>query len=376
MKLIINENILNKMAEDKLPTFILKAILNDNHSLAKQPSFPIEHVNRFEIDLLNERYKDILKKMESFNLENLNIDTVSDKLNETYENILKLEEPLHKELEELCNKIVKDIFIIGDLDVDFNCTLGEPTTDSRPDTPTNDKFSFSSVAQNREINDIIYQRRIINSLILGLSQLISRNGKLFVEDIYHLNPELLTLYSDINVLNDFLLFNNDKIDSNIKVGNVDVNIFEGGVNSIVSSGKIFPVLLFESVKGFLDLISFNALPKDEELIEYILNKSDFKEADAWDSRFGYSLAKIISNQVDDIKLLPFVFYGLLSEDVEKFNENLQEIFSETKYAHEYINNLVGEVGEQIKLLNLTNTIIEKNNNSKLNDNDYFSLEEL
>ena len=169
-----------------------------------------------------------------------------------------------------------------------------------------------------------------------------------------MSPELPKLYKQITSLNDYLLFTkNDNITSEKKKKLAGISYLTIGnettKNKVVAEGEIFPVLLYESVRGFLEMFAAYGLPSSKQECSYVLSKADFIDAEQWDIRLGPVLWDYIFSIFKYPKSteLPLILTTLFSQSCDKFNYILQEIFGETKHAKTIVQKIIDKINDDI-----------------------------
>jgi hypothetical protein len=179
--------------------------------------------------------------------------------------------------------------------------------------------------------------------------------KEYIGDLYEMDSKLPNMYRDIVKLMDYMMFvkndiNISKEDSkqigvvNVLIGN-DVKKTE-----IHAEGTIFPVLLMESIKGFMEAFAAHGLPKNREEATYVMSKADFLAAEPWDMRMGPILWDCFEEamQEDDITKVPNIFVEVLSLPMNEFNNFMKEIFARTKKSKRIFELMKQEIEERIE----------------------------
>ena len=110
---------------------------------------------------------------------------------------------------------------------------------------------------------------------------------------------------------------------------------------IDAQGVIFPILLTELIKGFMELFISHGLPKDLNKATIVINKSDFIKAEPWDMKLGPILWNLFSESFNDINTieLPYLMKKISELDIDKFNFLMKEIFAKTRKGKEIMSKL-------------------------------------
>ena len=367
-----------------IPKNIKKQLMGHKTSLGDNPCYPPENELPFDYKIIQDSFNKLENDVKSIDNANLNdINSLKNLLSELITQCQDIETPIKNQLENICFNIINDMFEIPQ-DVIFECSLvGEVDSNGRRIVPDNtDDFDFDGIDEINELNLMVYKRRTINALIRGASIFYASKIEDYVSSIYKLNPKLPELYKKIISLNNYLVYfiNDFKVMKSEKLsGLVDVYLGEEDESPKISSkGIVFPILLSESIKGFMELFASHSLPKDKKSALYVIKKSDFLLAEPWDIRLGIPLWEILQKNLDDkdIKILPLFLTEFFSLNTNKFNSVMKEILANTKKGRKSINMIFKHIFFEIKKDNFNDYIAQQNNNlSQINDG-YFTINEL
>ena len=380
MKFIISESQLKLMKESieiseiKLPDFIENSIEQYKTSLGQHPSFPPENENKFETIILKKRYYELITNVKKVlgNDGDISKKTLISKLQELINNCKELEEPIKNELENICIDTVLQIFNLTHDVINFNCQLKNDIKSVTPLIPEKIEEEFSDIKHIEYLNNEILKRRLIDSLIMGASVRLSENFNASLSKIFLLNHKLPEIYHEIITINEYLTFVKEQKPSTDNIGGeVSVNLISE-TPTINSEAIIFPILLFETIKGVMELICSHGLPKNKFDAEYVIGKSDFLLAYNWDKRIGVGLWDIIQEIIGDenLNLMPKIILELIQRKSNEFNYTMKEIFAKTKKGKQIVNNIIDEIKLGTEFENIENEITYNNNE------EYFSPEEL
>lgn len=380
-KYIITEKQLKLIKEQveindiKLPDFIISSIKQNKTSLGEHPVFPPENEIKFEEKILKKRYYELItavKKVDGINGD-ISKKTLLKKLMELVVKCKSFEEPIKKELEQICYDFVNDTFNIKHGNLNIECILTDDIKIIEPITPEPiDNAEFNDVDHIESLNDEILKQRLINSLIQGSCVRLSSNYEKILNKIYVLDQRLPELYYNITAINEYLSFVKEIIpnDDNI-AGNVSVDL--SGEEPVISAQAIiFPALVFESIKGIMELLSSNSLPDDKKDTEYIINQSDFLLAENWDKRFGVGMWDILSDTTkpENANILPEVYLELISIQPSTFFKVMREVFAGTNKGKQIINNIVEEISKNKSFDEIDDTISDNS------EEEFFTPEKL
>lgn len=368
----------------KLPLNIIKQLKLHKTSLGENPCFPPEDEYSFDYKMTLKHFEETcekIKKIDDINIENQT--ELKNSITSMLSQCQKLEEPIKEQLESLCFDIINDMFEIPE-DVEFECTLegSIPSTNKRIVPDNTDDIEFDGIEDINRLNLDVYKRRMINSIIQGAAAFYSHKIENYINYIYKLNPKLIELYNNILTINDYLLFFiNDFTVAKSKHLSGTVDVYLGDENTspkIVSKGVIFPILLSESLKGFMELFASHGLPLNKKDALYVIKKSDFLLAEPWDIRLGIPIWNIFEKYLTDkdSKIIPLFLMELFSLDTNNFNENVKEILANTKKGKDVINNIFKEIYFNIKKDKFNTHIQTKNDSVPQINDEYFTSKEL
>lgn len=380
-RIIITEQQLISLKESieigkvKLPDFIIASIKQHKTSLGKHNAFPPEKEVKFEEKILKKRYYELLtnvKKVDGIKGD-ISKKNLIDNLKHLVIKCKELEEPIKNELEKICYDFTFDTFGIEKGSLNFECVLNDNVEIKQQITPVLIEDSFyDNVEHIESFNGEVMKRRLINSLVQGACVRLSSNYESILNKIYVLDQRLPELYFNITSINEYLSFVKERKPNNENTGgNVSVNLADEEP-VIKAEAIIFPTLLFESIKGVMELLSSHGLPDDKQSASYIISQSDFLLAENWDKRFGVGMWDILVDAINpsNMHLLPEIFSELVSLPVNEFDNVMREILSGAKMGKKIIRDLIDEISRTSKFNEIDNTLsINKNN-------DYFTPEEL
>lgn len=366
----------------KLPKFLYNSLKTHATSLGNNDAFPPEKRFPFDYFIIKKRFNNVCRRLVELegNDSLMNEDKLITNLTKYITKCKELEMPFKKALTEICINNVSEMFGVPDETVMINCELvGEikPKHALRILPEEDEEYQFNDLTDFDNSNKVILKRRLINSLIQGAAYSYYNNA---INDVYQLNSELPELYERIRTINDYLLFTKEEVidDKHPRQGAcVEVLLGrEGEKTEINAQGILYPYLLTETIRGFLELFASHGLPKDNKKAEYIIKHADFLLAEPWDLRFGVELWELLAKDIEDTKLIPFFLSSLCELDTENFNSIIKEIFAKTKKGETYKNQLIKDAMHEKDMLSLVTSINTKNkevepllNDEYMNDDD-------
>ena len=188
---------------------------------------------------------------------------------------------------------------------------------------------------------------MLDVLSMGAGMQVSSSIKSYLSDIYDIEPKLPDLYRKILALNNYLLLTRKNLDmteeNHMQMGTVEIILGnEKEKVRINAQGEIFPVLLSECVRGFMELFASHGLPKDKSVLDVVISKSDYLKAEPWDMRIGPSLWTIISESFGEIDFttIPFLYKRIACLSCKNFNKLMQEVLAKTRTGKRLMGKLV------------------------------------
>lgn len=383
-KIIISEDNIHLLNDNiiTLPKPLLKRLKNHRTSLGDHPAFPLEDEKPFDYKIINKRFNELYNQMELPN--HVNEDELKNELNRLITECQKIEEPIKEQLEVLCYNKVNSLFNIPEDTITFSCNIvpSVDVSDKRLKPEETDEIEFEGIEEIQELNDDVYKRRLVNCLVQGAAMYYSSKIEEYVSDLFKISPKLPELYSKILLYNNFLLFYSKdslSIKNPTLAGNVDVHLGNDVTKTeIVADAIIFPILLNEAIKGFMELFASHGLPLDKNKALFIIKKADFLLAEPWDMRFGVELWKMVIDLLPDknTTIIPLFFTELVSMKPKEFHETMKEIFSKTKRGRQFVENLYNDTQMKLKQDDFEDFLTNKNLEQVPITDEYFTVEEL
>lgn len=368
-----------------LPKHLLNALKTHKTSLGEHPSYPPEDEKTFDYKLTKKRFIELYNELSLIDdIDITNEQNLATILSELITQCQKIEEPIKEQLEVLCFNLVNSLFEIPEDTLDFSCKLVSSidVSSQRLVPEETDEIEFDGIEEMEGLNDDVYKRRIINAIVQGASMYYSSRVEVYVSDIYKLNSKLPELYKKILILNNYLLFFNEdkmKVKQPTLAGNVNVHLGNDIIKTkIDAEAIIFPILLNESIKGFMELFSSHGLPNSMNKSNYVIKKSDFLLAEPWDMRLGYGLWELILNTIptDDTTYIPLMFTEFVSLKAKIFHKLLREIFGKTKKGRTMMSALFKKVDLELQNDEFNDYVDNKSLDNLTITDDYFTPNEL
>ena len=352
--IIINERMLKSsllkesILYNELPDDIRAALKDNKTSLGANPAFPDEYDESFDTKLTLSRFNETKKRLEKIG-EIEECDDIENAMTNLIEKCKKLEEPIKENLEKIAYNFIVKLFNIPEEGINFSVELKDDLSDitlgARMQSEDS-KIEFETSGHKKGLNDDIRKRRVINALMTGASLRIAMEIRRYIADIYDLEPRLPDLYRKILALNDYLLFTNSNEIKENETKHLGMSKIVMGdeqtKTDVTVAAVIFPILIYEEVRAFLELCAAHGLPKTKEEANYVLKKADYLQAEPWDMRLGpamWDYVKTAFGNIDDV-LLPYVFMEICKLNSQRFNTFMQETFAETKKSKKIAQNII------------------------------------
>ena len=396
MKVLIKEEQQNRL---KLAPFIYKAISTKRTSLGDNPAFPPYGDFGFEYDVVKKKYEEVNETIDYMVnggfLESKDPDYLLSVLSKKFDECKRLEEPIRPQLQKLCENIINSAFSIPSETVIIKCRLvGKikpkkgmrilPEGDDEKNT-----YDFEDVDEAILTNKVILKRRFINSLIQGISYWLSTDLDDWHDSVAELNDKIWGLWHDIKNITDYLLFvKEEKISEKnpMQMSYVEVTLGKKGRKTIIDAqGLIFPYLLRETFRGFLELFSSHGLPEDNQKAMYIIRKADFLVAEPWDLRLGMGIMDMLhDNLTKKYKTsllfkpnrIPYFFTELCELQTDEFNDVMQNFLLGTKKGNVIAREMDSRIAHDDEYQKFKDRIQKKNVQKSLISDGDFSKEEL
>ena len=329
-KILESEEFKKSVLMDTLPDDVIVKINNHKTSLGNNPAIPDIFDEPFLLKLTERGFqlsKDKLKEIgEITDVDETELEPALAKL---LLQCKKLEAPYRNELEKICVDYVIDLFSVPEETVDIVTDLCDEVDLNRNsiilDPLDNDgDVEFVNVEDAMSIKGEVYKRRLLNALSMGAAIRMADIESLS-EEINQLNPKLTDLYNKIISLNNYLLYTKSDFgltdENKMQMGTVEVSLAtEDSKVKIEAQGVIFPILLTELIRGFMELFTSHGLPEDRQQAMMVIGKSDFLKAEPWDMKLGPMLWDLLSNSFNDINSteLPYLLKRISKLSVNKF----------------------------------------------------------
>lgn len=367
----------------ELPQDIKNVLRNHKTSLGTHPSFPPEEEIPFDTLVTQERLEEVVAKVETVVVDNYQPKNIEKHLQNLIKRCKEIESNFKSKLENICYNYVIDLFQVPEGLVAFDCTLVENVDSDKAPIEAKETIEFDNIKQRTRLHDAVYKRRIINAIITGGALRLSWIDKRLIGEIYELNHELPSIYRDIVILNEYLLFTKNNMgisEKNKKQSGISYLTIgdENTKNKVMVQAEIFPILLYESIRGFLEMFAAYGLPSSKQECAYVMSKADFINAEPWDMRMGPELWDYLMDAFDNPETsdLPMILTILFSQQTGKFNNILQEIFGKTKASKVIAQKMLNKAYSELEIDDFEELMHKKQTENDIITDNYFLPEEL
>ena len=352
--------------------------LNGNNTpLSRDKSY----INSAISKMIEQAYSNAVNSF-SDNIAGVEISKVEDKLGKLILICQKKEEKIKAELEKLCADIALSLFDLNGTDLNLECNLVNvvnQTKDFHIKPDVKGEVEYDNIEEiNTEDKDEV-RRRYTNAITIGAAlELTDKVIAKSVKEIFKLDEELPYLYTKIIKINNYLLLVNNKEitdKDNAQDAYNEVQVFsDSNKANILAEGVIFPFLLTETIRGFIEVMTSKTLP--EKRADYIINTCDILEDEPKYMILGRVFwNKLCGDGFDEInaeKLLQ----KLLSLDTEQFNALMDEVLVGTKLGKEGMRKIIDKIKYDSDYQSFEKDLDNKRKEKEIIVDGYFTEEEL
>lgn len=340
---------------ERMNPILEQDLINRTHSLGAHPIFP-DGDQAFDEKLLLDRFSEVVKRykrahdVDNVNQMQLMMDTVP-VLQET----MQLESSHKKELEKLAVEMIREEYNMSEDVVEIKAELVPQITiqgTKKNPKPVSLDMEFENIEDIGNMNGEVQKRRFLNAMIQGAAKKCNHMFHMVDDKLTNLDPKLANRYSKVMSAADYMYYVVPNMDDGIQGGMVHVQFptAENPKTVITAQAIIFPVLIHELVKGVMEVLAANGLPKDRNIGEYVINKADYLQAEPWDMRLGCGLFEKFTSMIEpeDFHLKHHVFAELAALPVNEFNTTMKEIMAGTKAGKKTVSDIISEVKKDMR----------------------------
>ena len=309
--------------------------------------------------------------------------TVVTKLNKLIRICQKKEEPIREQLEKLCTDLVTSIFNLDDKEMELTVNLINEISKTQQfhiSASADGEYEYDSIESRDSLNLEEEKRKYINTLILGASLSLTETLlKKSLSEIFELDEELPHLYNKIVKINNYLLFitKEKPSDENNLQGAFEKVTLSRNSNEVKInvSGIIFPFLLTETIRAFIEIITAKTLPENSHEANLIISNCDTLEDEPFYMTFGQTVWKNNVSELDPENYQE-LFNGLTEIDTQEFNSLMREVLEGTKLGKQEFGNIVSQVKQSADYQSFEKDLQKKREENNLIVDEYIGEEEL
>lgn len=366
------ENNIQEMAMDFDPTHKMRPgqgtqtnIEKDKTLYKQHPAFPQGNEKQKYVEILaSKNFKNVVEKIKRYYGKQItNAAELMSAIMSISHNIIEFEKGNQDTLKELIIKLVRQEYNIKEDDIIFDLEFISPGDDPADQMA---KFphkkpqikDFEETAEELAKLDLeVAKRRFINGLIQGSALKGQYAFHLIEQELNNIHPQLSELYGMIMSLTHFqywqdlqFLMDDDDGPQPNAAGMVEVDFDENKVPIVRARGLDFVVLLQETIKGIMEVLSLHGLPKDTKTRKKVLAKTDFLNAEKWDILFGAGMWEAFLDAVDaeDYEIKNYLYSRIVQMPAEEFNNFMKELLNKTDKGKQKLKQLANQIKSDMK----------------------------
>ena len=343
---------------------------------------------RFMERALMTQYEDAKKALKNIgSIDSVKAKDIQGAFQELLVKCQKIESLNKNALEKLASNYVIDLFSIPDETVKIGAKLvskiegGDKISPVEPFDGDVD-FSVKDIADLNGIDGEVAKRYFLNALNMGAGMRMSENIRGYIEDLYDIDSRLPQMYKELIALNNYMIFSSSDLGITDKdrkqIGIVNVNYGpQDELVTISAQGVIFPVLLSELIRGFMELFSSHGLPKERERMNYILKKTDYLKAEPWQMRIGPYMWNIFTGYFEDTDTsdMPYIYQVLSKLKPEVFFKAFSEMMAKTEKGRLYAEKILDKANNNKEQMSFMNKMSKRKDDKNIITDSYMSPEE-
>ena len=343
---------------------------------------------RFMERALMTQYEDAKKALKNIgSIDSVKAKDIQGAFQELLVKCQKIESLNKNALEKLASNYVIDLFSIPDETVKIGAKLvskiegGDKISPVEPFDGDVD-FSVKDIADLNGIDGEVAKRYFLNALNMGAGMRMSENIRGYIEDLYDIDSRLPQMYKELIALNNYMIFSSSDLGITDKdrkqIGIVNVNYGpQDELVTISAQGVIFPVLLSELIRGFMELFSSHGLPKERERMNYILKKTDYLKAEPWQMRIGPYMWNIFTGYFEDTDTsdMPYIYQVLSKLKPEVFFKVFSEMMAKTERGRLYAEKILNKANNNKEQMSFMNKMSKRKDDKNIITDSYMSPEE-
>lgn len=329
----------------------------------KHPAFPkmsSQDKQKFAELISSKRFKDVVEKVKRY--AGQNIGSINDLLPSLFSvlmSIVDIEKDNREQLERLAVKLVMQDNNIKQGEIEFDVKLvdmGQNNLDKvKIKLQQEDPIEATEDMANLDLE--VAKRRFINGLIHGAAEKGQYMFHLVEDELKSIDPDLPNMYGLVQSLGDYMYWIiPDMVGAQADdeapppAGMSKIEKLPDGRYKVTARAVNFPLLIHETTKGVMEVISLHGLPRDKDVAQKVLTKADFLDAEMWDMRFGPGLWEKFVDVigVEDQEIRSYLYGKIVSMPAAEFHDFMSQLMSGSKDGKRKLVALAKDIRDDIK----------------------------
>lgn len=279
-----------------------------------------------------------------------------DSISKIAREIYDIEKPFRNDLQQLCMSEVFTLFAVPSDKIDFLVRIVDSVDQSATDVPFGPNEELPPDLPTFEVVETLKlevdKRRLQNAIVCGAALYYTRMIlEASVSRLDEFDQRLFDLYNQYLDFNEYLLYYNgsETQEQNQKdltgiaivtLGNDETK------NQLDVQGTNYAVLVYETIKGLLEVFTSHGLPDDSTISKAVMAKSDYITAEPWYMRFGPFIwgyvQTAMTKEVTDghANLMPYIFMKVSQLKPEKFQRLMRETLASTQRSKQVFRRVI------------------------------------
>lgn len=324
-----------------LPLDMQTALISQNTPLKNNPVIPGPEYLTDAVALQFDKAKEMVGE---FN----NPEELETEFSELLYKIGKVEKPIRANLEVLCYETVANLFNAPKDCIDFTIDIVDKVksggVNSKPQE--NDEYEYSGSEEMEIVDAEVMKKNVIDALCVGAASYFTMQCIKDLDAPNLVPDELKEMWLRLLYLNRVILC----LKTNLQIEDEDprvlgIALYELGdmekKNFLDVKAVNFPILVFETIRGFMELFASHGLPKNKNIRDIVVKKTEYLETEPWYLRYGTKMwGDFMKMTSDESACVPEVFMKISMLPVDKFNTLISKIFSGDEEARRIVKPLV------------------------------------
>ena len=324
-----------------LPLDMQTALISQDTPLKNNPVIPGPE---YLTDAVALQFNKAKEKIGEFN----NIEELETEFSQLLNNIGEQEKPIRANLEVLFYKTVAKLFNAPEDCIDFTIDIVDKVdaggVNSKPQE--NDEYEYSGSEEMEIVDAEVMKKNVIDALCVGAASYFTMQCIKNLDAPNLVPDELKEMWLRLLYLNRVILC----LKTNLQIEDEDprvlgIALYELGdmekKNFLDVKAVNFPILVFETIRGFMELFASHGLPKNKNIRDIVVKKTEYLETEPWYLRYGTKMwGDFMKMTSDESVCVPEVFMKISMLPVDKFNTLISKIFSGDEEARRIVKPLV------------------------------------